>query len=126
MKNCADSAAQAITMAAARIAGAVQRTDHGPTSAMGSAPSSSSANTGRPTGGLLEGDFIASRDNRMFLEIRARNGEIHAVVSSAAFFARQRTACDEQRHRVNVAQLVHRQRCTRGGLRNLGDQRFAR
>ena len=37
MKNCADSAAQAISIAAIRMLGAVQSTDHGPSSSIGSA-----------------------------------------------------------------------------------------
>src|SRR2546423_205603 len=120
MKNCADSAAQAMSMAATRMDGAVQRTDHGPAAAIGSAARSSSG-VAYATG-LTESDFIASGNARMFLEIRARDREVHAKMRAAALFARQRAACDEQRHGVDVAQFVHRQGCIRDWLRSLGAQ----
>src|SRR5437016_74041 len=93
---------------------------------MGSAARNSSANTGTPTSGLPEGDFMASRYDRMFFEFHARGGEVHAVMRAAALFAGQSATCDKQGHRVDVAQLVHSQDRIRYRFRSLGAQSCAR
>src|SRR5260370_2545976 len=105
MKNCADSAAQAISKAANRMEGAVHNIDHGPTSRIGSAASNSSAQTATPTRGLSEGDFMVFRDRRMLLELRARRRKIRAKMRAAALLAAERATCDQQGHRMDVAKL---------------------
>src|SRR5438105_2046203 len=103
MKNCADSAAQAISIAAMRMHGAVHSTDQGPSSEIGSAASISRAKTGTPTCCLLEGDFMASRDARMLLELRFRLRKVYSEVRPAALLALQRTPGDQFRYGMDVA-----------------------
>src|SRR5258708_38735656 len=109
MKNCADSAAQAMSRAANRIQGAVHSRDQGPTSPMGNAASNSSAQTATPVCGLSETDCMASRDNGMFLELRARSRKVGSEVRAPAFLACQRALGDEQSYSMDIPRLEHGQ-----------------
>src|SRR5690349_6272023 len=104
-KNCADSAAHAMSMAASRIDGAVQRKDDGGNSRIGMTARIRRAQTGAATcRGLAETDVMALRDDRVFLERRLFFGIVGAKVRAAALFARERTAGDQQCDGVDVAE----------------------
>src|SRR5574340_1302115 len=113
MKYWADSAAQAISIAATRMAGAVQKTEYGLSSAMGiGAPAmSASANTGAATcRGLSEFDLILVGHQGVLFERGPRGGKIGTVVGAAAFLARERTACNELCNSVDVARFESAER----------------
>src|SRR5579872_1000409 len=104
-KNCADSAAQAMSMAASRIEGAVHRKDAGGNSRIGMTARIRRAKTGAVTcRGLAELDVMVLRDHRMFLERRLFFGIVGAKVGAAALLAGERTAGDQQCDGVDVSE----------------------
>src|SRR5579862_6310715 len=105
-KNCADSAAQAINIAATRMQGAVHRIADGPSVRRGATASSNSMQTGAKTRrGLSELDFIVAVYNRMSGERRQLFRVIRAKVRAPAFATSECAAGDQMRHGVHVAQL---------------------
>src|SRR5215472_16450102 len=93
MKNCADSAAQAISMEAARIEGAVQSTELAGASGMAVTVSRSSAHSGA---NLAERDTGVLLDHGMLCKPGALIGVVEAVVGAAALAACQGAARDEE------------------------------
>src|SRR6516162_10523332 len=104
MKNCADSAAQAMSMAAARMDGVVHNTEEGSTSRMVPADSRISAQTGTAARWRLsETDTGIPADDGMLFKFRTLHREVCAKVRAAALLAAKRASRDEQRDLAKVA-----------------------
>src|SRR5581483_436928 len=98
-----------MSMAAARIVGAVQSTELGLASGSGMAASSSKAqNGGTACWRLEEGDVMMEGNGRVSLELRALHGKVDAVVRSAALLPRECAARDQQSHGMHIAELEFR------------------
>src|SRR5262249_47312456 len=116
MKNCADSAAQAMSSAATRIAGAAQRTVAGLVARSDSpAARRNIPPQQRPRIMLLEPNSAALRNYGMLLKDRPLLRKIEAIVGAAALFASQSTSRDQPGHAVYVANFELRHRGARDG-----------
>src|SRR5581483_4147601 len=133
MKNCADSAAHAISIAATRMDGAVQKTEDGSTSRR--APADRRINTQTYDGGgagncarsrasarhepLLKPDTRIPAHHRVFLELRTFHRKIRPEMRPPAFLARHGRHGDQQRYLMNVAKrsaFPRRLHCLTPGL----------